>query len=109
MVFISIEDFYEKAENCRVLIRQEELECAEQMKQGDSDARRRIVESYLPMTAGYVKRAKPEMQTLSLALYCVDALEKAVDSFNFFQEGETFTHRLSWYLRNAVTRYIAEH
>ena len=109
MVFVSIEDFYEKAEKCRVLTRQEELECAQQMKNGDADARRCLVESYLPMTAGYVKRAKPEMQTLSLALYCVDALEKAVDSFNFFQDGETFTHRLSWYLRNAVTRYIADH
>ena len=45
MVFVSIEDFYEKAEKCRVLTRQEELECAELMKQGDSDARRRNVES----------------------------------------------------------------
>jgi len=109
MIFVTIEDFYEKAENCRALTRQEELECAEKMKLGDTGARTRMIESYLPMTAGHVKRAKPEMQTLSLVLYCVDALEKAVDSFNFFQESETFSHRLSWYLRNATVKYIAEH
>ena len=107
MVFISIEDFYEKAEKCIVLTRQEELECAQRMKQGDGAARARLIESYLSMTARHVQRAKPEMQTLSLALYCVDALEKAVDSFNFLQDSETFTHRLSWYLRNATAKYIA--
>ncbi len=109
MVFVSIEDFYEKAEKCRVLTRQEELECARRMQEGDEEARRRMIQSYLPMTAHHVKRAKPEMQTLSLALYCADALEKAVDSFDFFQDSETFTHRLSWYLRNATVKYIAEH
>jgi DNA-directed RNA polymerase sigma subunit (sigma70/sigma32) len=109
MVFISIEDFYEKAEKCQVLTRQGERECAQRMKQGDVDARALLFESYLPMTARHVQRAKPEMQTLSLALYCVDALEKAVDSFNFLQDSETFTHRLSWYLRNATAKYIAEH
>ena len=109
MIFVTIEDFYEKAENCRALTRQEELECAEKMKLGDTSARTRIIESYLPMTARHVRHAKPEMQTLSMALYCVDALEKAVDSFNFLQDSETFAHRLSWYLRNAVVKYIAEH
>lgn len=109
MIFISIEDFYEKAASCRILTRPEEIEYAKRMAQGDADARERIIESYLPMTASHVKRAKPEMQTLSMALYCVNALEKAVDSFNFLQESETFAHRLSWYLRNAAVKYIAEH
>ena len=108
MVFVSIEDFFEKAGKCQVLTRQEELECAEAMKLGDGAARTQLIESYLPMTAGYVKRARPEMQTLSMAVYCVSALEKAVDSFNFFQDSETFTHRLSWYLRNAATKYITD-
>lgn len=109
MIFISIEDFYEKAASCRILTRPEEIEYAQRMKQGDEDARERLIESYLQMTACHVKRSKPELQTLSLALYCVDALEKAVDSFNFLQESETFAHRLSWYLRNATVKYIAEH
>ena len=109
MIFISIEDFYKKAEKCVVLTRQEELERAQRMKEGDVAARSQLIESYLPMTAHHVQRAKKEMQTLSLALYCVDALEKAVDSFNFLQDSETFSHRLSWHLRNATAKYIAEH
>ena len=109
MVYVSIEDFYEKAEKCRILTRQEELECAEQMKQGSGEARACLIQSYLPMTARHVKRLQHHLQTLGMALYCVNALEKAVDSFNFFQDSETFAHRLSWYLRNASAKYIAEH
>ena len=109
MLYVSIEDFYEKAELCRILTRQEELEYAEKMKEGDGAARRQLIQSYLPTTARHIKRSKPNMQTLSHALYCVDALEKAVDCFNFFQDSETFAHRLSWYLRNATAKYIAEH
>ena len=108
MVYVSIEDFFEKAGKCQVLTRQEELECAQRMQAGDEAAREQLIESYLPMTAGYVKRARPEMQTLSMAVYCVSALEKAVDSFNFLQDSEPFTHRLSWYLRNAATKYITD-
>ena len=107
MIFIRIDDFYDKAEKCIVLTRREELDFAQRMQQGDETARAKLIESYLPMTARHVQRAKPEMQTLSLALYCVDALEKAVGSFNFLQDSETFTHRLSWYLRNATAKYIA--
>ena len=109
MVYVSIEDFYTKASSCRILNRQEERACAERMKAGDGNARQQLMQSYLPMTAQHVKRMKPDLQTLSHALYCVDALEKAVDSFDFFQDSETFTHRLSWYLRNATTKYIADH
>lgn len=109
MVYMSIEDFFEKAEKCQVLTRQEELDAAQHMKEGNPDARERLMESYLPMTAQHIKRAKAELQTLGLAIYCVNALEKAVDSFDFFQESETFTHRLSWHLRNATAKYIADH
>lgn len=106
MVFISIDDFFEKAETCRVLSRQEEIECVKQMKSGDTAARERLIQSYIPMVARHIKHAKPHMQTLGLVLYCVQALEKAVDSFNFLQESETFAHRLSWHLRQAVVNYI---
>ena len=36
------------------------------------------------------------------------ALEQAVDHFDFAQSSETFTHRLSWYLRQATTKRIAQ-
>ena len=106
MLFLSLEDFYEKANSCSRLSREEEIECAKQMATGNADARERLIQSYLPMTAAHVRHAIPRMQTLGLALYCYQALEKAVDSFHFLQDSETFAHRLSWYLRQATTGYI---
>ena len=105
MYFINAEDFYEKVSACTVMSRQEEFECANQMKNGDSAARERIIQSYLPMVASHIKRTPSHMQNLGLILYCQQALEKAVDSFDFLQDGETFSHRLSWHLRQAVIRY----
>lgn len=106
MLFVTVEDFFKKAESCHRLSRTEEIECARWMKGGDLKARERLIESYLPFVAGYIRHTEKSMQTFGLALYCVDALEKAVDSFNFLQEGETFVHRLSWHLRQAMTQYI---
>ena len=106
MIFVSIQDFYEKAERCVILTREEEIACALQMKNGEEDAHRRIVESYTPMVARHIKYLKPNMQTLGMAVYCMHALEKAVDSFDFTQDGEPFSHRLNGYLRRASARYI---
>ena len=106
MLYYSVEDFYEKAGQCCVLTRQEEIECAEKMKLGDESARQRLIESYLPTVAGYIRHMSPNLRTLGMVLYCVQALERSVDSFNFLQEGEPFTHRLSWAIRQAAVRYI---
>ena len=108
MLYISVEDFYDKTKNCTRLSRQEEIECAKQMKAGDASARERLIESYLPMVVATVKRSPAFMQTLGFVFSCLNELEKAVDSFNFLQDGETFTHRLSWHMRQVTTRYIAE-
>jgi len=107
MIYISVEDFYEKAALCTKMTRQEEIECARKMQNGDTAAREKLIQSYIPMTAGIMKRSPAHMQTLGLALYCMQALEKAVDSFDFAQEREPFSHRLSWWLRQAMTGYIA--
>ena len=106
MIFVSVEDFYEKASSFSAMDREAEIACARKMRDGDPDAREQLIKSYLPAVAWQVKRQKPHMQTLGLVLYCVQALEKAVDSFDFFQESETFSHRLSWYMRQAVIKYI---
>lgn len=107
MIYISVQDFYEKAAQCKVLTRQEEIECALMMKNGDTAARERIIQSYIPMVAGFIKRAKQNLQTLGMVVYCMQALEKAVDSFDFAQDSETFARRLSVYLRQAAVKYIA--
>lgn len=106
MVYVSIDDFRQKAALCRRLSRQEEFDCAAAMKAGDDVARARLIESYTPMVAGYVGRAPSHMQSLGLALYYLQALEKAVDSFDFTQEREPFSHHLSRWLRQATARYI---
>lgn len=106
MIFASTEDFYEKADACRILTRQEEIECALQMKNGDRQARERLTQSYLPMVAAHIRRASPDRQTFGLVLYCVQALEKAVAAFDFLQDHESFSHRLNWWLRQATAQYI---
>ena len=108
MIFITIDDFFEKANYCHVLSRQEEIECALAMQTGDLEARERLIESYIPMVARHIKRVQPHLQQLGLVLYCMQGLEKAVDSFDFLQESETFAHRLSWWLRQATVEYVVK-
>lgn len=105
MLYISVDDFFDKA--LSKIDRQEELYCARRMALGDSDSRQRLIEGYLPVVAFHVKHAPKQVQSLGLILTCHQALEKAVDSFNFLQESETFSHRLSWCLRQATVKYIA--
>lgn len=108
MVYISVDDFCEKVSSFSILNRTEEVECAKQMKNGDAVARERLIQSYMPMVAAQIRHVRPDMQRLGLVYYCLQALEKAVDNFDFLQDSETFSHRLSWHLRQAVTRYIAD-
>lgn len=88
--------------------REDEIECAKKMKDGDALARKRLIESYLPIVAGYVKRSQYYSQSLALVFRCISALEKAVDSFDFLQDREKFSHRLCRILRQEVVRHIAE-
>ena len=88
------------------MTREEEVECAKKMLNGDKEAREQLIQSYIPMVAGHIKHTKPDLQQLGLVIYCMQALEKAVDSFDFLQDSETFTHRLSWWLRQATTKYM---
>lgn len=106
MLYTSLEDFFEKVRSCRHLSRQEEREYALRMQQGDGSARQRLIEGYVPMVANHIRRVPANMQGLGLVLYCMQELERAVDSFNFLQDSETFTHRLSWHLRQATVKYI---
>lgn len=105
MLSVTIEDFYKKASACHVMTRQEEIECAKKMKAGDTDARALLIESYMPMVVSFIKRQQPDMQKLGLVLYCQQTLEKLVDSFDFLQDNEPFSHRLNWGLRQAAVQY----
>lgn len=107
MLFINVQDFYNKAYEYKKLTREEEKALAQRMKD-DSEARQALINSYLPMTAGFIDRLKDDYQSLELVYRCIQALEKCVDSFNFQQDGETFAHRYNWYLRQTITKYIAD-
>ncbi|MBR5306415.1 MAG: hypothetical protein IKU47_05790, partial [Oscillospiraceae bacterium] len=60
------------------------------------------------MVAGHIKHTNNIRNKLSLALYCISGLEKAVDSFDFMQDSESFAHRLGWVLRQTTVAYIAQ-
>lgn len=108
MLFIGVEDFFNKVNSLPNLSKDEEKSLAQRMASGDENARKALIESRLPFVASYVRRLPKEMQTLKAVYSLIEAVEKGVDSFNFFQEGETFNHHLSWRMRQCITRLIAE-
>lgn len=108
MLFISVDDFFKKAGQAAALTREEEAAYAEKMQAGDREAREALLRGYLPFVASVIRHQRSEHQTLELVMRCQTALEKAVDSFDFLQNSETFSHRLSWWMRQTVTRYMAD-
>ena len=108
MLFITVEDFLTQAAAIAPLTREEETALARRMAQGDTAAREALVRGYLPLVAAFVRRAPASVRTLDTVYAGIAALERAVDGFDFQQTGETFAHRLSWALRQTVTRQIAE-
>ena len=108
MLFVNVEDFLNQAKNIPPLSREEERELGQQKAAGDSTARETLVRYHLPMVAACVRRAPQEIRTLHTVYACIASLEQGVDGFNFLQDGETFTHHLSWRLRQCLTRCIAE-
>ena len=109
MIYISAEDFFRQVKTLPRLTREEERECALRMAQGDIDARRRLIEGYLPQVAAQIRRSTPSIQTLHTVYAAIATLEQGVDTFNFLQDSETFTHHLSWRMRQCLTRCIADH
>ena len=108
MLYISAQDFYEKTKDLHPLSREEEKQLARRMQDGDGDARQGLIDGYTPMVAAVCKHMKPQYQSLELIYRCMSALEKAVDRFDFLQDSETFTHHLSWVLRQTTTRYMVD-
>ena len=107
MIFISVEDFLTKANTIPRLNRSEERALAIRMIDGDDEAKKKLIYSYLPSVAFHVRRAPENIRTLNTVYACIDALEKAIDRFDFLQDSETFAHHLSWCLRQCITKCIA--
>jgi hypothetical protein len=107
MLFVSVADFYAEAEKSSRLTREEEKQYARAMEH-DPAARDKLRCSYLPQVAAQIRHAPREIQTLKTVYACLATLEKGVDGFNFLQDSESFSHHLSWRLRQCVTRCLAE-
>lgn len=108
MLFTCAEDFFNKVSKIKRLSRQEEKDLFVCMKAGDMTARGRIIENYLVIVAARIRRLPKDMQSLDLIYSCIQALERAVDQFNFLQESETFTHRLCSITQREFTRHIVK-
>ena len=107
MIFISVEDFVTKASTVIRLNRAEEKSLALRMIDGDEEAKEKLIYRYLPSVAFHVRRAPENIRTLNTVYTCIDALEKAIDRFDFLQDSETFAHHLGWCLRQCITKCIA--
>ena len=108
MIFVSVDDFFLKVRNATRLLRSDEKILALRMTEGDTEARKAIMNSYLPMVASYIRHSPKELQTLQTIYSCIRSLEKGVDHFDFLQESEMFTHHLSWRLRQCITRCLVD-
>ena len=108
MLYISIEDFQRQTKDIAPINREEELALAARLTTGDHTARELLLRGYLPQVAAVIDRMPREYQTLELVMRCCTALEKAVERFDFIQSSESFTHRLSWALRQTTVAYIAD-
>ena len=86
---------------------EEELKCAALLKSGNVEARQQIVNSYVPFVALYVKRHIGNDAPLEVIYRCLQALEKAIDTFDFSKGREQFIKLFEPILRREITRYIA--
>ncbi len=108
MLFTCVKDFYKKADCIAKLSENEESFYATKMKNGDLEAREKLIFAYLPTVAGYVKRLPEQLQTLDSVYRFIGVLEKAVDGFDFLQDSEPFIHRLSLMLKQSTASIIAD-
>lgn len=107
MFFISADDFFTKAGSLTRPTREEEKALARKMAVGDQAAREALIRGYLPYVAAYIRRSPRSLHTLNTVYTCISALEKAVDQFDFLQDREPFSHQLSRWLRQCITKCIA--
>ena len=108
MLFLSEADFFEKARKYGKFSRAEEAELAELAKNGDDAAKGKLVCSYLPTVAAFVRKVQKNHRSLDLVYRLIAALEKEIDAFDFSSDWEMFACRLSPVMRKTLTEYIAD-
>ena len=110
---ISIEDpvrmYLKEIGKVPLLSAEEEIELAKRMAEGDEDAKKRLAEANLRLVVSIAKRYVGRgMLFLDLIQEGNLGLIKAVEKFDY-QKGFKFSTYATWWIRQAITRAIADH
>lgn len=107
MLFISSDDFFEYVKNLRPLTIEEEKEFSFLLKNGDENAKNKLVDNYLPYVASIIKRNSRGKPSLELIYRAILDLINLLESYDFSKENGSFTRALSFKLRQTITKFIA--
>ena len=108
MLFKTPKEFFDTAESVRRITRDEELDLAKRMREGDdASAKDELITAYLPVLASYIRRysREPSEEFIRRA---VETLTDAVSGFDFRVENPTFVNFLRGRMRSLVTELIAD-
>lgn len=107
MLFRTPKEFFDTAESVRRITRDEELDLANRMQEGDASAKDELITAYLPVLASYVRRysSEPSVEFIRRA---VETLTESVSSFDFRVENPTFINFLRGRFRSLITELIAD-
>ncbi|MCM8780843.1 MAG: RNA polymerase sigma factor RpoD/SigA [Candidatus Omnitrophica bacterium] len=104
----ALKNYLKEIKDIPLLSSEEEMELAKKVKQGNEQARKKMIRSNLRLVINIAKRY------MYLGVPLLDLIEegnlglmKAVDKFNP-RRGYRFSTYAAWWIKQAITRYIAE-
>ena len=107
MLYTCSKDFFEETAKIKRLSREEEKKYGKKMQNGDEEAKRMLINSYLPVVASIIKRYTSNEPSLEVIYRAINTLEEIITKYDF-QQDNLFMNALSLSLRQIMTRYIAE-